>query len=163
MPNTNTVNFTTKLLVDQSPHDVFNAVTNVRGWWSNNIIGESASLGDEFVFEVKGVHRSKQKLVEVVPNHRIVWLVTEANMSFLEDKAEWKGTRVVFDISVVGGKTLLVFTHEGLVPKIECYSACSPAWTQYVQHSLFSLITKGEGDPNLEGRQIEEIAPSAEH
>jgi len=161
MQNLKTLNFATKLLVSQTPHEVFKAVTNVRGWWSYDIQGDTAKLNDEFVFEVKGVHRSKQKLVEVIPDRKVVWLVTEADMSFVKQRDEWKDTRVVFEIEKQAEKTQLHFTHEGLVSSIECYDACSPAWTQYIRHSLFDLITTGKGDPNLEGRKIEEIAPSA--
>jgi uncharacterized protein YndB with AHSA1/START domain len=154
-----TSDFTTTLLLDQSPQQVFNAVTNVREWWSETIKGNSVNANDEFEYEVKGVHRSTQKLIEVVPNKKVVWLITDSHMTFIKDAAEWKGTKVVFDIAITDdGKTKLVFKHEGLVPEVECYSACSPAWTQYIQHSLYNLITSGKGDPNLEGRRIKEIS-----
>jgi uncharacterized protein YndB with AHSA1/START domain len=150
-------NFTTTILVDQSPEEVFKAITDVRRWWSKEIEGNSAKLNDEFIFQVKDVHYSKQRLVEVIPDKKLVWLVTESHMTFIKDTSEWTGTKVIFEISKKGDQTQLVFTHEGLVPDGECYGACSPAWTQYVQHSLFMLITTGEGDPNLEGRRIEAI------
>lgn len=148
---------TSTIVVVQSPKEVFNAVTNVRGWWSEGIKGNTEELDDEFIFEVKDVHYSKQKLVEVIQDKKVVWLVTESNMTFIKDKSEWTGTKVIFDISKKGDKTQLVFTHEGLVPEVECYNACSPAWAQYIEHSLFNLITTGTGDPNLEGRRIKEI------
>jgi hypothetical protein len=147
--------FSTTLLLDQSPHEVFSAVTNPRAWWSVAIEGRTAKLNDEFIFEVKGVHYSKQKLTEVVPDKRVVWLVTESNMTFIKDRHEWTGTKVVFDISKEGDKTKLIFTHEGLVPEGECYSACMPAWTQYIETSLHRLITTGRGTPNLEGKSID--------
>ncbi len=151
-------NFTTTFLIDQTPEEVFNAVTNVRGWWSAQIEGNTAALHDEFRFEVKGVHYSKQKLTEVVPGKKVVWLVTDSRLTFIKDETEWTGTKVIFEISREGEKTRLIFTHEGLAPEVECYGACAPAWTQYVQHSLFQLITTGKGDPNLEGRRIEPVA-----
>ncbi len=152
--------FTTSIIVNQSPQVVFDSITNVRGWWSNDIKGDSKKLNDEFEFEVKEVHYSKQKLIEVVPNERIVWLVTESNMTFIKNADEWTGTKVVFDIKKLGDTTKLVFTHEGLTPDVECYKACNPAWTAYINHSLKQLIETGAGDPNLEGRQIEKIQTS---
>lgn len=149
--------FSTTILVDQSPLEVFNAINNVRGWWSEGIEGNTSKLNDEFIFEVKDVHFSRQKLTEVIPGKKVVWLVTDSRMEFLKDKKEWTGTKIIFDISETGNKTKLVFTHEGLAPGVECYDACSPAWTEYVQHSLYNLITSGKGDPNLEGKRIKAI------
>lgn len=37
-------NFSIALLVDQSPEKVFNAIHNVRGWWSKNIEGSTDAL-----------------------------------------------------------------------------------------------------------------------
>lgn len=142
--------FSTSIQVDATPAQVFDAVTNVRGWWSRDIKGKTRNVGDEFVFEVPGIHFSRHKLVEAVPGEKVVWLVTESRLSFVDDKTEWTGTRMVFTISRQGGKTKLVFTHEGLAPQVECYDACAPAWTQYVQASLSALITTGTGTPNLE-------------
>ena len=147
--------YTTSFTVNQSPAEVFKAVTNVRGWWSQNITGSTEKQGDEFVFEVPNVHHTKQKLTEVIPNKKVVWLVTEANMTFLKQKDEWKGTEVIFDIAEQGNQTKLTFTHKGLEPQVECYKFCMPAWEQYIEGSLYKLIVTGRGTPNLEGKSID--------
>jgi len=136
--------FSTSFVVDQTPEQVFDAVNNVRGWWTGEIQGRSAKAGDVFTFRYQDIHRSKQKLVEVVPGRKVVWLVEDAHLSFAKDKDEWTGTKVVFDIAKKGGKTELRFTHDGLVPKFECFEACSEGWDFYVNTSLKSLITTGK-------------------
>lgn len=143
-------NFTTSFLVDQPPREVFNAVNNVRGWWSDEIKGSTDQLNDEFIYEVKDIHFSKMKVIELIPDKKVVWLVTYNYLSFVKDKSEWTGTKVRFEISQQGNKTQLLFTNEGLVPEFECYSVCSPAWTNYVQKSLLPLINTGKGYPNQE-------------
>ncbi len=142
--------FTTTLLVDQSPEEVFNAVTNVRGWWSGlfteSFEGNTKKLHDEFSFHAgEGAHYSKQKLVEVIPNEKVVWLITDGALTFVEKQDEWVGTKVIFDISKKGDKTQLVFTHEGLTQELACYDSCAPAWTLYVQTKLLPLITANQG------------------
>jgi hypothetical protein len=37
--------FTTTISVDQSPEEVFEAITNVLGWWSGEIEGGTGMLG----------------------------------------------------------------------------------------------------------------------
>lgn len=137
--------FTTTFLVDQTPREVFNAVTNVREWWSDNIEGGTEKLNDEFNYHYQDIHNCKIKLVEVVPDQRMVWLVLENYFNFTKDSREWTGTKIIFDISKQGDKTKLSFKHEGLVPEYECFDVCKTAWTDYINGSLYGLITAGEG------------------
>ena len=140
-------NFSISFLVDQTPKEVFDAVNNVRGWWTENLEGGTKKPGDEFEVRFGDVHYSRQRLTEVDPEKKIVWLVTDSRLNFIQDKAEWTDTKIVFDISRQGNQTQLRFTHVGLVPAIECHDACSNAWSDYIQNSLKSLITTGEGKP----------------
>jgi hypothetical protein len=78
-----------------------------------------------------------------------VWLVTDSNLNFIKNKAEWTGTKISFEISEKDNKTQVRFTHEGLVPEEECFDACSNAWSEYIHESLQYLITEGEGKPAL--------------
>lgn len=137
--------FTTSILVDKPPVEVFTAINNVRGWWQGEIAGSTNKLNDEFTYQMGEIHFSKQKIVEFIPNEKVVWLVTESKINFVADKDEWVDTEIVFDITKVDNKTRLSFTHQGLVPAIECYGGCSGAWGKLVEQSLYSLITTGKG------------------
>ena len=143
-----TENFTTSFLVDQSPEEVFDAINNVRGWWSGEIDGSTDSLGDVFTYRYKDVHRTTQKITEFMPGKKVVWHVTDAELSFVKDKTEWNGTDIVFEIAKKDGKTEVRFTHVGLVPAFECYGGCSGAWGFYINDSLRNLIASGKGEPN---------------
>ena len=154
-----TSDFTLTLLVDQSPKAVFNAIKNVRGWWSGlyseEFEGSSDKLNDEFTFRAgEGVHYSKQKLIELIPGKKIAWLVTDSNLTFLENKNEWTGSKIIFEISKKGNKTQIRFTHEGLVPEAECYDSCAPAWTQYLKERLLNQISKGNKPANVLQEEI---------
>ncbi|WP_426484419.1 SRPBCC family protein [Flavobacterium sp. 2] len=147
-----TSDFTTTIKVDQSPQEVFNALTNVRGWWSEEIKGNTAKQDDKFDYHYEDVHRCKIKLIEVVPNKKIVWLVEENYFKFTEDKTEWTNTKPTFEISEKEGKTELRFTHFGLTSEYECFEICRGAWTNYIQNSLKKLIETRKGEPNATGK-----------
>lgn len=143
-----TSDFTTTILVDQTPRQVFDAVNHVRDWWSEEIQGRTDKSQEVFDYHYQDVHRSKMKIIEFVPNEKVVWLVLDNYFKFTQDKSEWNGTKIIFEISEKDGKTQLRFTHLGLVPQYECFEICRDAWTNYIQKSLRSLITTGKGMPN---------------
>ena len=154
MNNMEDKNFKTEIVVAQSVKEVFNAVNDVRGWWSENITGSTSGINTEFIYQYKDVHVCKMKIVEFVPDKKVAWLVLENQFSFTNDKSEWKGNKIIFEISEKEGKTKLEFTQIGLVPEYECYSVCQDAWNSYIQGSLKNLITTGKGNPNTKENDL---------
>jgi len=137
---------TATIEVTKSPQEVFKIITSdVSKWWGGkDLSGSSTKLNDEFVVHHPGAHYSKQKLIEVIPDKKIVWLVTEGTLHWLKnDKQEWTNTKMIFEISTNNGKTILHFTHYGLVPSKECYSACKQGWMMVITDWLFHYITEG--------------------
>src|SRR5258706_13060867 len=100
-----TQDFTTTILVDQPPKQVFDAINNVRGWWSEEIEGNTAKLNDEFIYHYEDVHRCKMKIIEIIPGKKVVWLVLDNYFKFTKDKSEWTGTKIVFEIVEKDNKT----------------------------------------------------------
>ena len=143
----NNQNYSTTFAVDQTPEEAFAAINNVRGWWTGDpgVEGSTDKLGDEFTYRYEDVHYSKQKITELVPGKKVVWLVSDARLNFAKDKTEWKGTEITFEISKKGKQTEIRFTHVGLVPQFECFDSCSDAWGSYINGSLRKLITTGNG------------------
>jgi hypothetical protein len=137
--------YTTSIIVDKSLSDVFEAINNVRGWWQGEITGDTTNLNDEFTYHMKPYHLSKQKIVQLIKDKKVVWLVTESSLSFVKKKDEWTGTTIEFNIEPEGNKTKLSFIHHGLVPTIECYGGCSSGWAKVVEKSLFNFINTGNG------------------
>jgi uncharacterized protein YndB with AHSA1/START domain len=156
----NTENLTATMTVERTPEEVFAAISDVRGWWSENLIGHSAALYDEFVFTDdsshpgesaqtrKGIRYARFQVTEVVPGRRIVWHVVDSYLDFIDDRHEWTDTDVIFDLTTDARGTTVHFTHEGLTAgESACFEACSRGWTFYVTQSLPQLITTGTGQP----------------
>ncbi|OAO89075.1 hypothetical protein AXX17_ATUG04710 [Arabidopsis thaliana] len=134
-------NSRTSFKVDQSPDEVFEAINNVRGWWSEDMEGMTDELG-EFKYHYQDIHRCTLQITELVPGSKVVWHITNNYFNFVEDKSEWKDTDIVFEIEEKDGQTEVRFTHVGLVPSYECYDVCTDSWGIYINGSLHDLITK---------------------
>lgn len=138
--------YITTISVDLKPLDAFAIINNVRGWWTGRpgIEGNTGNIGDEFSYCYVPHHYSKQRIEELIPGKKIVWVVLECSINFVKDKNEWRGTKIVFDLNQNGDSTEVRFTHFGLVPEIECYSACTNGWNTYINKSLRDYLTKAK-------------------
>jgi hypothetical protein len=144
-------NFTATIEVAISAQEVFNCITDVAKWWSKDYAGSSSELNDEFIIHHPDQHYSKQKLIEVIPDKKIVWLVTESTLYWLQkDKQEWTNTKMIFDITTQDDKTIVHFTHEGLTPEKESYTMCKQGWTIIIKDWLFHFITYNTASADME-------------
>jgi len=150
-----TNDFTATITVEATPAQAWAAITDVRGWWSETVEGDTGTVGDSYRFEVPGVHRCTMTTIESIPGVHLVWHVTDSYLSFIADTAEWEDTHVVFDLTERDGRTEIRFTHVGLHPSDECYEVCTNAWGGYITTSLYHLITTGAGEPFRRGTTIE--------
>jgi hypothetical protein len=141
----NNEDYHTSFTVDALPQKVFERINEVTQWWTKNLEGESKQFGDEFTVRFSDLHTTTQKLTEVIPGKKVVWPVTESNLSFVDKKDEWTDTNIVFEITEKDGKTEVLFTHVGLVPEVACYTSCVKGWDYYIKGSLFKLLTEGKG------------------
>ena len=138
--------FTTTLMVDTNTEVTFNAINNVRGWWSEDFEGSTGKLNDIFTVRFGEVFITS-KVVELIPGRKIVWHVLDCNKPWLKNTNEWNDTKMCWEISENNEKTQVRFTHIGLVPAIECFDVCSNAWGEYLQQSLRNLANTGKGKP----------------
>ena len=137
--------YTTTIVVDRTPDEIFDAITNVGDWWPSDLEeGSTKAVGDEFTHQVEG-HWAKIRVTEVVPGERVVWRILDNHFSFIDDQSEWINTEIRFELSEQDGGTEVRFTHAGLVPEFACFDVCSNAWRSLIEGNLRSLITAGLG------------------
>ena len=111
--NYKAANYTVEIEVAKSPGNVFNHVINLSQWWPEEFEGESIKLNTEFVFRTGDTHYSKNKVVEFVPNKKVVWVTTESIRK--TDNYDWTDTKFIFELTPKGDHTLLKFTYDGVV------------------------------------------------
>jgi hypothetical protein len=138
-------NFTSSISAEITPNEAIKKIGNVPEWWGVTFTGKSEKPKDQFIVKMSGDSFFNFTVTEIVPDKRVVWLVTDCHMPWYSNKTEWTNTRLIFDLKQNGGITDITFTHEGLTPEVECYKDCEPGWTHWIQTSLFSYLTNGKG------------------
>jgi uncharacterized protein YndB with AHSA1/START domain len=151
--------FTTSFTVDMAPEEVFDAIKDVRSWWMTQVEGNADAVGDEFGYQVEGVHRVRIQVEELVPAEKVVWRVVDNWFGFVDDPREWQDTAIRFDIARTADGAEVRFTHDGLTAADECFDVCSSSWSLYVGASLPSRITTGVGTPGSNDEETRSRAP----
>ena len=154
--------YTSSITANITAQQATERINDVAGWWTASVTGASAKVGDAFTVRW-GETFVDFTVAELNPGERVAWLVTDCNLTFVEDMKEWKDTRVVFDISSHGNETTVKMTHAGLAPGVECYSACEKGWNFYILESLQNLLDENQGFPDMRGKResAEKVAAGA--
>lgn len=142
----NQQDYNATITVNAPVQEAFKSVESVSKWWTENLEGSTKHFDDVFTVRF-GETFVTFKTIELVPDKKIVWFVTDCNLHWLTNKKEWNGTRLSFELSTGNNLTTVRFTHIGLAPQIECYNDCRKGWDQYIKGSLSKLITEGRGLP----------------
>jgi hypothetical protein len=134
-------NYTVAIEVAKSPNDVFNHVIDLSKWWPEEFVGESIKLNTEFVFKTGDSHYSKNRVVEFVPDKKVVWLTTESIRK--TDNYDWTGTKFIFELTPKGDNTLLKFTYDGVVLENES-DRLVQICDMTIKEMLYNFITNGK-------------------
>lgn len=141
----NSNDFNVSIPATISADEVINKICEVPGWWGVTFTGSAEKQGDTFTVKMGGDSFFNFTVAELIPAQRLVWLVTDCNMPWYNNKKEWAGNKMIFDLHENNGAAELTFTHEGLTPDVECYNDCAPGWTYWITTSLSSYLTTGKG------------------
>ena len=139
--------FNCSITANITAEESMDAVSQVSVWWAKDFTGSAEKLNDEFTVRF-GETFVTFKITEFIPDSKVVWTTTDCYLPWLNDKTEWTGTKVIFEISTENNQTTINFTHQGLVPQAECYDMCVKGWTEYVPGSLLKLLKEGVGQPS---------------
>ena len=134
---------------DVNSKKAFANIVDVSGWWTNSFKGSAMNSGDEFEVNFSATW-VKFKVVESIPYEKLTWLVTSCNLDWINNKTEWKGTKLLWEIFPGNGETEISMTHIGLIPAAECYKDCRKGWNFYIEKSLYRLLTENKGLPDQE-------------
>jgi hypothetical protein len=129
-----------------TPQEAFEGIAQVNGWWAKNFEGSAEKLNDVFTVHF-GDTFVTFKVTESIPGEKLAWHVTDCYLPWLNDKTEWNGTTVLFEISPLGDDTQVTMTHIGLVPEVECFDMCEAGWNQHFKGSLLKMLTAHAGVP----------------
>jgi hypothetical protein len=141
--------FSYSFTVKASAKETMKKISQVNLWWAKSFKGKAAKLNDKFsvYFGGPGDTYVDFKISEIIPEKKVIWLVTDCNLHWINDKKEWKKNEVIWNFSEKNGKTTIDFVHKGMTPASECYESCKPGWTHHIKDSLVKLIENDKGFP----------------
>jgi hypothetical protein len=135
-------NYTVEIEVEKPLNEVFDHFIDLSKWWPEDFEGESIRLNSEFVFSSGKTHYSKNKVIEFVPNKKVVWLATESIRK--TDNYDWTGTKFIFEFTPKSDNTLLKFTYDGIVFEDE-YDRLAQICDMTIKEIFYNFIVNGKG------------------
>ena len=143
--------YSTEVLISIKPDLLYKAITeDINKWWTE-LSNQATEVGDQLVVRFEKNTSWVMTMSEANPNRSLIWKVVEANhdLDILSKKDEWKGTTIKWEIVENKNGSKVTLTHQGLVPKLECFEICQAGWN-YFLGSLKDYLETGKGNPYKE-------------
>jgi uncharacterized protein YndB with AHSA1/START domain len=135
--------YETQLTLAASPAAVFGALTTTDGlgaWWTP-VTGDGLT-GGVLTFDFGPEATAVMHVDEAEFGVGVRW----TNTACVQE--DWVGTTLHFDLEArADGGTELRFRHDGLTPRLECFTDCKSGWDHFIQ-SLGAYVETGVGNPN---------------
>jgi hypothetical protein len=129
-----------------SAEEAFDSICDVRAWWAKQLEGSTTAKGDRFTVRF-GPTFVTFEITGFVPGKKIDWQVTDCYLHWINDKHEWTGTQVSWEIEPTPEGSRIRMTHHGLVPRSECFNDCQAGWNDHIGNSLKRYMTEQVGMP----------------
>jgi hypothetical protein len=132
-----------------SPGEALECINDVQAWWAKQFEGSSSKLHDVFIVRFGGPDDTfvRFEITELIPGKKVVWYVTDCYLHWINDKHEWTGTEISWEVEPNGKGATIRMTHHGLTPEAECFSDCQAGWTHHIRDSLYKYMTEQVGLP----------------
>lgn len=142
-------NYNTAIELKAKADKIYEALAyRIPFWWSEFFTGASSEEGDLFTVRFGDNIHKTIRIKELIPDSRVIWSVEDSLIAIpeLKNQTEWMGTSIVWEIEQKENNSLLLLTHVGLNPAMECYAICSGGWNQFIG-SLKLFLETGTGAP----------------
>lgn len=142
-----TVIYSVAVELPKFQQEVFMHLVNLEKWWPEAFEGENVKLNSEFIFRTGEAHYSKNKVIEFVPNEKLVWLVTDAIRK--TDEFNWSNSKFIFELAPKGNNTLVSFTYDGVVFEDE-YDKLAMICEMTLKEMFYNFIMNGMEEYKIE-------------
>jgi hypothetical protein len=127
----------------------FESVSNgISAWWEPNFEGSAQNLDDVFTVSF-GESAVTIQIVGIVPLKKILWRVVDCTHPWLNGKAEWRDTKIVWEFRAGNNSTHIGMTHIGLIPQIKCYTDSALEWDFLIKEKLAKLLSQSNTLPEV--------------
>lgn len=120
---------------------VFEHLVDLKKWWPEDFEGKDVKLNSEFILTVGGTHYSKNKVVELDPGKKMVWLVTDSIRK--TDNFSWTGTKMIFELTPKANHTELKFTYDGPILENE-YERLVQICDTCIKEMFYNFVIHGK-------------------
>ena len=82
------LNLSRNIIINNTASEAINKISKITVWWVVSCSGYTEKLHDKFSIKMRGGSFFNMTISELIPDKKVVWLVTDCYMPWYHDKKE---------------------------------------------------------------------------